>query len=274
MSGTESFRIHLGAPGAAGPEGEEGSAAHPGESSGSMRVSLDAGLFVQVLKAINELIDEPTLHFAPEIGMTVKMLNENHVMAVETKLEPEAFYEYQVNSDTSIAFNAERLITLIGKKVPARNRIELEVNEETKMIYFRVIDNSGICTKTVVLQQLEPMPLPNFNLTFDAAAVVNADELYRQIKVMPAYDVEIVLEGEKLVLISKSDTESLETVLQATPVKDNNARARYGCIYLLKALKVRPADDVIIALSDQKPLKLEYDVGLGKIAYYIAPRGD
>ena len=239
-----------------------------------MKVSLDAMLFMKVIKAVNELVDEPTLHFAPEDGMTVRMLEPAHVMAVETKLEPGAFYEYRVNSDTSIAFNAERLITLIGKKVPARYRIELEVNEETKMIYFRVIDNSGICTKTISLYLLEPMPLPNFNLTFDAAAVVDADELYRQIKVMPTYNVEIVLEDGKLVLISKSDTESLETVLQAKPLVNNRARARYGQIYLLKALKVRPADDVIIALSDKRPLKLEYDVGSGKVAYYIAPRGD
>jgi hypothetical protein len=180
-----------------------------------------------------------------------------------------------VNSDTSIAFNAERLITLIGKKVPARYRIELEVNEETKMIYFRVIDNSGICTKTISLYLLEPMPLPNFNLTFDAAAVVDADELYRQIKVMPGFNVDIVLDNENLVLISKTDTVSFETVLQARPlVNSSRVQAKYGQIYLLRALKARPTRDVIIALSDRKPLKLEYDVGSGKIAYYIAPRGD
>ncbi len=243
-----------------------------------MKLTLSEPKFLKdSISIISDLVTEGIFKITPDAIELVAMDPANVAMVI-FKLLSSTFEEYDVKENVSLSINLNDFKQVL-RRAKTNDSVTLEIDESKFKVTFK-----SNTTRTFFLpiidiedkQQRIPELKFKATITTDSAIINEAIE-----------DVDIVgesvtfsVEKQELTITASGDltkaTISIKADNQTKIVSDQKVKSKFSIEYLKKMMQgSKVSDKVILQLSEDYPLKLEYKV-LNKIqlAFILAPRVD
>jgi len=234
------------------------------------------------MKAVTAVVEEGTF-VVDEEGMKLTAMDPAHISLVNFELTKAAAEEYSCENQVEITINIDELHKLI-RKAKKNEIITLDYDDEKKQLSVTLINPAASTERSFTLNTLETVtgkaPVPN--LTFEAKARVSADAF--RVAIEDAATVsdyaKITIAPDAVIISSKGELGSHRTrlVLGGTAVFEietsQEVSASFSLNYLEKIVKAGKtvADESVIELSNNRPVRLSFPVPSGKLEYLVAPR--
>lgn len=233
----------------------------------------------QIVDVLATLLTEAHLRVS-ESGMTLRQLDSSKAAMVDLNLPSAVFQEYACKGEHDICLGIDEL-TRVSKRMGGDERLEFNLNEnrlEIKMI--------GQAEREFKLQLLTP-PDSQTNkpsMAFEVKAEMYADAFKQAIKDIGVVSshVKIVAEKNMLTFSGEGDTgearvtlstEGEDPALFQLKVGSGQSAAMYALNYLSEISKAIPSDSIVLQLTGNKPMMLEFAIAeAGSISFILAPR--
>jgi proliferating cell nuclear antigen PCNA len=233
----------------------------------------------QIVDVLATLLTEAHLRVS-ESGMTLRQLDSSKAAMVDLNLPSAVFQEYACKGEHDICLGIDEL-TRVSKRMGGDERLEFNLNEnrlEIKMI--------GQAEREFKLQLLTP-PDSQTNkpsMTFEVKAEMYADAFKQAIKDIGVVSshVKILAEKNMLTFSGEGDTgearvtlstEGEDPALFQLKVGSGQTAAMYALNYLSEISKAIPSDSIVLQLTGNKPMMLEFAIAeAGSISFILAPR--
>lgn len=224
------------------------------------------------ISAIAALIDEGTFEVSDK-GLKLRAMDPSQIALVDFELPAKAFEEYKVDKTQTFGVDFIEL-SKITKRVKSEDKIEISLDKRLKLVF------KGKTTRQFNIGVIESTTAPpkEPKIDFTAEVKIGPEVLKDALK-----DAELVSNHvsltikDGLTIKAEGDTGSAEIQLGNENILSKNVKEEARAVFsldhlnnLLLAAEV-PAV-VILQLRTDAPLKLEYAVGEGRVAYYLAPR--
>ncbi len=242
-------------------------------------VFLDATLFRDAVRAINDLIAEGIFRFTSD-GLKFVATDPTMVAMVDLYISKDAFEELNVEGEEEqIPVNLDNLLAVL-KRAKKADRLILEKEQENRLA---VVLESSVKRKFVIpLIDMEEQKVPELNLQFLGTA-----EVLRQVVEEGITDAAVVsdtimfsMDQDKFVMTGEGDLSKAEVVVEkgsealiSLDVKEP-AKSKFSLDYLKKMIKGMKLGDLVkISLGNDFPMEMEIKAGeLAKLKYVLAPR--
>jgi len=233
----------------------------------------------QIVDVLATLLTEAHLRVS-ESGMTLRQLDSSKAAMVDLNLPSAVFQEYACKGEHDICLGIDEL-TRVSKRMGGDERLEFNLDEnrlEIKMI--------GQAEREFKLQLLTP-PDSQTNkpsMAFEVKAEMYADAFKQAIKDIGVVSshVKIVAEKNMLTFSGEGDTgearvtlstEGEDPALFQLKVGSGQSAAMYALNYLSEISKAIPSDSIVLQLTGNKPMMLEFAIAeAGSISFILAPR--
>lgn len=241
-----------------------------------------ADYFADLMKAVTAVVEEGTF-VVDEEGMKLTAMDPAHISLVNFELTKAAAEEYSCENQVEITININELHKLI-RKAKKNEIITLDYDDEKKQLSVTLINPAASTERSFTLNTLETVsgkaPVPN--LSFEAKARVSTDAL--RVAIEDAATVsdyaKLTIAPDAVVISSKGELGSHRTrlVLGGTAVfeieSSQEVSASFSLNYLEKIVKAGKtvADESVIELSNNRPVRLSFPIPSGKLEYLVAPR--
>ncbi|MEM4718373.1 MAG: DNA polymerase sliding clamp [Desulfurococcaceae archaeon] len=236
----------------------------------------EAKLFKEIIDTISKIADEVSILLAPD-GLFIKALDVDQTSLIDVHLPREMFLEYEVEEQTNIGVSITNLKKVLKHVKKGEN---LTIKPEEDFVKF-TIGTVGVVTSSFKFRNLDvSIPeLPELGLNFTVIAKIQAQSLKKiiedieavggstQIKATPgsiifrsvgAGKLEIKLTTGSFALISLDVIEPAESIYDTTKLTNIMNVARVS-------------DVVTLQYANKMPLKADFNVGIGRVSYLLAP---
>jgi len=235
-------------------------------------------VIVEPLRAAYELVKDDVAIEITGDGIGLRAMDPANVAMVSLRIAKSAFDSYDLEKDTVIGINMERLVQVLRR---ARRNVIMGIRvEEGKLIISYI--GTGVRRFAIPLLALESGPRPEPNLNFSVKAVLDSSTLKEAIEDARVVSDSIVFEAREneLRLIAQGDLGEVETImrkeegLEEIEVQEN-ARAKYSIEYLKKMVKGSKISSLAtLQFKTDYPLRLEFSDVDTNLAFILAPRID
>jgi len=232
----------------------------------------DVASWKNSVDAIAVIIDEAVLK-ATSDGLKLRAMDPSQIAMVDFFMPKEAFESYEVDEETDIGINFSEL-NKITKRAKAEDKIELSLDTKLKITFsgkttrrfnHSLIELSGTLPK-------EP------KIDFTSGVKLGATMLQDALKDVELVSNHISLQiGENFSISAKGDTGAVDIDFPEDSIISVNstepARATYALEYFNNLLKAATSATAVgIHMLSDAPVMIEYNIGEGKVIYYLAPR--
>ncbi|MFW9959381.1 MAG: proliferating cell nuclear antigen (pcna) [Candidatus Thorarchaeota archaeon] len=233
----------------------------------------------QIVDALATLLTEAHLQVS-ESGMTLRQLDSSKAAMVDLNLPSAVFQEYACKGEHDICLGIDELAR-VSKRMGGDERLEFNLIEnelEIKML--------GQAERQFKLKLLTPPDSPTSkpSMAFDVKAEMYADAFKQAIKDIGVVSSHVKITAEKNTLMFSGEgdtgeaqvtlsTEGEDPVLFQLKVGSGSSTAMYALNYLAEISKAIPSDSIILQLTGNKPMMLEFAIAeAGNISFILAPR--
>ncbi|MEM4416989.1 MAG: proliferating cell nuclear antigen (pcna) [Nitrososphaerota archaeon] len=248
----------------------------------SFRMKLPtADFFADIVKAISSVVDEGTF-IVDENAIRLTSMDPAHISLVSFELQKSAAEEYVCEKPIEISVSIAELLKFLRRA--GRETLTLEYDEEKRRLALIFADQAGGKIRTFTLNALETTigktPIPS--LSFEASCRLNAAAFYEAVSdaTLVSDYTRITISSDAVTLSSKGDLGTHQTKLAkgGTVVysieTEREVSATFSLTYLDKIVSSSKSlsDEIGLALSTNKPIKLSFPIPSGKLEFLIAPR--
>jgi len=236
-----------------------------------MLVKLDyPKLLSDGIQIISELVTEVKLRF-DEKGMSVVAIDPANVALVSFKLTKDSFSQFEADNDV-LGVSLDSLKSVL-RRCKAGSSLVLQTVENTLKIE---IHDKIKRTFNLALIDIEAEDKAVPNLDFTGKVEMNCVDFAEAIEdcSIVADSCSFIIEDSKFIIEGKglnsarNEFSSDEVKLQA-----ENAKSKYSLEYLNKFTKAcKLSENVVIYLSNDYPLKLEFKTEKIEMVFILAPR--
>ncbi|MEM2121587.1 MAG: proliferating cell nuclear antigen (pcna) [Candidatus Woesearchaeota archaeon] len=241
-----------------------------------MKLTLaDPKYFKESISIISELVSEASFKITPE-AIELVAIDPANVAMVIFKLFSSTFVEYDVKKTETIGVNLNNLKQVL-RRVKPTELITLDVNEDKLRITVQGTTKRTFSIPIIDVEEKEQrIPELEFPFTVKTESSV-LDEAIEDAAVF-AEAVSFIVEKEKFTIMAEGDLNKV--IIEVKPsektkiIADGKAKAKYSIEYLKKMISgSKIADEVVIQLNTDYPLKLEYkEVDKVLLSFILAPR--
>ena len=232
----------------------------------------DTKVWKNSIDAIAVLIDEGTLQVTDE-GLKVRAMDPSQIAMIDFEMPKSAYDEYKLAEPANIGVDFSEL-SKITKRAKAEDKIELTLDKQLKLVF------RGKTTRTFNIPIIEASSQPpkKPEIEFTAVAKLGANTLKDALS-----DAELIINHAALKMNggfsihSEGDTGSAniefsKDMILSLDVKEES-RSVFSLDMLADILKATDSTTVVVLkLKTDTPLKIEYEIGEGKVTYFLAPR--
>lgn len=243
-----------------------------------MKLTLSEPKFLKdSISIISDLVSEATFKITPDAIELIAMDPANVAMVL-FKLLSSSFTEYDVKEEISLSINMNDFKQVL-RRAKGDDAVTLEIEDNKFKITFK---SNTTRTFYLPLIDIEDKEQKVPDLSFKATITTNSTIISEAIE-----DVDII--GESVTFIAKNN----ELIINATGdlskaniniqsdketkiVAEAECKSKFSIEYLKKMMQgSKLSDKVILQISDDYPMRLEYKV-LNKVqlAFILAPRVD
>jgi proliferating cell nuclear antigen len=240
-----------------------------------------AEFFADIVKAISSVVDEGTF-IVDENGIRLTAMDPAHISLVSFELQKSAAEEYVCRKPVEISVSIAELLKFLRRA--GRESLTLEYDDEKRRLALVFADQSGSKIRTFTLNALETTtgkaPIPN--LSFEASCRLDVAAFYEAVSdaVLVSDYTRITISPDAVTLSSKGDLGTHQTRLAKGGIAvhgietEKEVSATFSLTYLDKIASSSKSlsDEVGLALSTNKPIKLSFPIPSGKLEFLIAPR--
>ncbi len=243
----------------------------------------DARVWKYVISAIAKVVSETSMR-VDESGVRIKTMDEAKVVLVDFFIPAEAFEKYEVEGEVEFGINMDDLAKVM-RRAQKEDVLSIEVGESTYSIIYE-----GIGVRKFTLPQLDVAveSLPDVSgITFEVKVEMTSDAYREMVKDLePIADtVTFIAEPSNFRVEAMSDLGEAEVIIpedsgvllsyEVNPEEgDSPPKSSYGVehlAYISTASQV--ATSTTLEFSNEKPLKVTFDLGKGgSLVYLVAPR--
>lgn len=238
-----------------------------------------ADVLKRSIKALSALVDEGEFIF-DEDGMKLRATDPSKIAMVDFALPKHAFREYEISGPVRLGLNLSDLQDVF-KKANSAESVEMSLSDDGSKF---VVELAGKARRRFVLSVIDlggnELPLPK--ISFSATAKILADVFSSALDDASTFSTHVVVDvspeefvmrasGSKgsYVLGLKKDVHDALLDLNVT----EGAKASYPLDYLEDMVsQVSKGAVIVISLSNDAPLKIEYAIGDANFIYFLAPR--
>lgn len=238
----------------------------------------DAKFFKSCIDAIVNLVDEGTFEVSKD-GMRLRTMDPSQIAMVDFVLPKEAFSKLDVDEKASICVNLVDLSKILTR-ARSQEKLSIKLDEKESRLLLQFTGESKRHVKLPLLESAASLPREP-KIAFDASLKVKGGALKAMFHdagvlsshvILQADDNEFVVEAHgdagDLRIETKKDSEVLPELKLG-----GKARAMFPFEYLDDMTRACPDDATIeLQLKSEAPVRVSYEVGKAKLAYYLAPR--
>ncbi len=241
-----------------------------------------ADYFADLVKAISAVVEEGTFTI-DDSSMRLTSMDPAHISLVNFELSKSAAEEYSCERPVEMTVSINELYKLL-RRARKNESLILEYDDEKKNLTVILANPAASTERSFTLNALESATgkTATPNLTFEARARVNADALKDAIEdasLVSDY-TKVTIAPDAVMFASKGELGTHQTrfIRGGTAVyeieTDKEVSANFSLTYLEKIIKPGKslADETVIELSTNRPIKLAFPIPSGKLEYLIAPR--
>lgn len=224
------------------------------------------------MKAIRALVDEFRLQINNKLGWQVLAINNAYTAMMEVFLKKEAFKEYKMQGNLTVAVDYEYLEHALKD---ASGMAEIEITKE-KLI--TTANNTRFEIRLLHPDVIRKATLPS-KLSFKAKAVLYTEDLRNGMRaadrVSQWRDVTFSVEDGKFFVEAVSESEVMEMVLgenELVKLEGENCRSSFSIDYLMPMIKAINTNTVEISLGTDEPIKIAFANDDMEVMYLLAPR--
>ena len=233
----------------------------------------DTNAWKRSVDAIAALIDEGTFEF-DEKGMVLKAMDPSQIAMVDFEMPKSAFKEYSSGEKQNIGIDFSEL-SRVMRRAKTEDTIKLELKGNKLDVNFE-----GKTSRKFVLPLIDATAHPNKpKIEFDTEIKISANDLKEVLADVELVSNYVIIDAaaKELMIMSESESGRAEIkfpqkALMELKVK-TPARAMFPLEYLKNMIRNTDVTTVVsLNLKKDAPLMMEYAIGDGKIAYFLAPR--
>ncbi len=231
--------------------------------------------FQSLISAVSALVEEGEFFFDEE-GMKLRAMDPSQIAMVDLFYPKSAFESYS-SSGESIGVNMADLEKVV-KRAKAEDRLTIKKGDGRLVLVFK---GKTKRTFTLPLMDLGGVMPKEPSIPFDAEVKVYADFLKDSFKDASIVSSHVVLKATKeaFYIEARGDkgevnivAEKGEDVIAGLDVKADS-RAIFPLGYLNDLISSAESTMIVsLYLKTDAPLKMVYNIGDGRVSYYVAPR--
>jgi len=243
-----------------------------------MKLTLSEPKFLKdSISIISDLVSEGTFKITPDAIQLIAMDPANVAMVI-FKLLSSSFEEYNVKEDVSLSINLNDFKQVL-RRAKANDAVTLEIEESKFKVTFK---SNATRTFFLPLIDIEEKQQKIPDLIFKATITTNSTIINEAIEDVDIIgeSVTFIAENQELNITAAGDLRKANINIKADKdtkiVVDKKVKSKFSIEYLKKMIQGgKLSDKVVLQLSDDYPMKLEYKV-LNKVqlAFILAPRVD
>jgi proliferating cell nuclear antigen PCNA len=240
----------------------------------------------QIVDALATLLTEAHLQVS-ESGMILRQLDSSKAAMVDLNLPSAVFQEYTCKAEKdqtlplNICLGLDELAR-VSKRMGGDERLEFNLGKDNQL----EIKMIGQAERQFKLKLLTPPDNPTNkpSMVFEVKAEMYADAFKQAIKDIGVVSSHVKISAEKntLTFSGEGDTgearvilskEGKDPALFQLEAGDGESTAMYALNYLAEISKAIPSDSIILQLTGDKPMMLEFAIAdSGNISFILAPR--
>ncbi len=238
----------------------------------------DAKFFKSCIDAVGNLVDEGTFEVNAN-GMHLRNMDPSQIAMVDFNLPKEAFEKFSAEDGAGLGINLLDLGKVLAR-ARSDEKLTISMDEKDNKLLLEFVGDSKRNFKMPLLD-LGGVPPKEPKITFDAHVKMRAGAFKEMLKDAGLLSSHVVLQadGDSLLIEAHGDSGDLviDTKKGAGSVSEfktsAKARAMYPFEYLDDITRAAQEDSTItIELKSDAPVRVSYEIGKAKLAYYLAPR--
>ncbi len=243
-----------------------------------MKLTLSEPKFLKdSISIISDLVTEGTFKITPDAIELIAMDPANVAMVIY-KLLSSAFIEYDVKEDVSLSINLNDFKQVL-RRAKTNDAVTLEIEENKFKITFK---STSTRTFSLPIIDIEEKQQKVPDLKFKATITTNSSIINEAIEDADIIgeSVTFVVENQELNVSAAGDLSKANIKITSDDdtkiICDELAKSKFSIEYLKKMIQgSKLSDKVVLQLSSDYPLKMEYKV-LNKVqlSFILAPRVD
>jgi proliferating cell nuclear antigen len=247
--------------------------------------------FKKIIDSVKDLSPESTID-CTEDGISMQAMDSSHVCLCSFSLKKDGFTEYSCDENVNIGLSLANLSKIL-KCSGSNDSVSLETTSGSNVIDFQFSDKDGdrVSDFNLKLMEIDQEALGIPDNEYDCILTLKSTEFQKVIKDLKDLgdsceikvtenDVTFSVTGD----IGSSSIKLKKKLGTIDIVVDEPLCLKYAIRYLSDFSKATSlSDNVIISLSPELPLVVDYDIKVGKgsdikdvgyLKYYLAPKVD
>jgi proliferating cell nuclear antigen len=242
-----------------------------------MKLALEnAKDFKKSIDGIAVLIDEAEF-LVNEEGLTLKATDPSQISMVDFLLPKEAFKEFKIEEQVKLGVDVDYLRQIMGRAKDS-DQVVLALNDEKTSLELQFLGTSRkkFRLPLIDVSQTEiPTPKIDFTAEVKLKAALFQDALKDAELVSSHVTLGATNQGFYVEASSSRGTMHNETPKEQliSSTISEEARVMFSLEYLSDMVKTASSDtELTLLLRSNAPIKIVYNVGNARLAYFLAPR--
>ena len=235
--------------------------------------------FRSLVKALSVIVEEGTF-VMNEAQIKLLAMDPSHVAMVDFELPSTFFDSYKCEGEPKLSINIKEFLRFLDR-VDRDEQVRIELNEEKARLVIHC--KRGGHNRRFEMPILEPLDeeVPQPKIFFKGKARITSDAVRMAIRdanlVSEHVKVEMVdgllkvnAEGDMGSSFSEWETNS-DDVLELKVDEDSNATFTLSYLQDIANAAGANSEVVTIELSTDMPIKMDFEIPVGRLVYYLAP---
>lgn len=242
------------------------------------KATINSNYFKKIIEAMSNLIDEVSFEIDEE-GMKASAMDPSHVALVSVNIPKEAFEEY-VADIHEIGVDLEAFKKIMGR-AKSNEKLTLELDEENNKLNL-ILKNDAIRRFSLSLYDVSSTNVKVPSIEYPNEITIKAGAFVDALKDAELVNDHVSLkmsQDGKFTIYSKGDINQSEIIYDgdSDSILDlkitQDTKSTFSLPYLKDITKATSSNEVLhIYLGTDMPVKIEYNIGNGKIIFLLAPR--
>ncbi|HEV8289558.1 MAG TPA: proliferating cell nuclear antigen (pcna) [Candidatus Norongarragalinales archaeon] len=238
----------------------------------------DAKFFKQCIDAIVNLVDEGSFQVTSH-GIHLRTMDPSQIAMIDFTLPKEAFKKIDADHEQTIAVNLVDLSKILAR-VRTDDKLNISLEEKDNKLELEFSGASKRHFKLPLLDLNTPLPREP-KIQFDSTIKIEGSSFKEMLKDAGLLSSHVVLQADDSELVVEAHGDSgdlrIETKKDGGKISEmkvhGKSRAMYPFEYLDDMTRAcQDGEHIEVSLKTDAPVRIAYNVGLAKLAYYLAPR--
>lgn len=239
----------------------------------------NVGFLTKIVDAVSTILDEAVFH-ATDRGLKLLSMDPSHLAMIDLQIPGDAFEGYACDETTSICVNVQDLMKFLRRAGGEKLVISLDKEKGKLFLEFSTGEYKRVFTLFTLEEREEKTPISR--MMFDARVKLPSYRFLSAVddaKLVSEY-VKFEANGEGIAIRAEGDTMSTATTIGKAELEElevkKESKATYSATYLRDITKAGTSASAsegftVIEFSTDKPIRLDFNLGNGKLTYYLAP---